>query len=268
MAETPILDIQDLHLQRGDTRILDGLNWRVERGEHWAVLGPNGCGKTTLLAALTGYKFPTRGDIQILGNTFGDSDWTELRKHIGLVSSTLNKLMAEDEPVQETIVSGKYAMIDLWHEPSAADKREARAILKRIECAHLADRPWSQLSQGERQRALIGRALMARPKLLMLDEPCAGLDPVAREHFLQFIDRLGRQRNTPAIVLITHHVEEIMPVFTHALLLRKGRDVAHGPVKRILKNDTLSRAFDCEVAISRRQGRYWLTAQPTRTSVM
>ena len=153
VAATPILDIQDLHLQRGDTPILDGLNWRIERGEHWAVLGPNGCGKTTLLAALTGYKFPTRGDIQILGNTFGDSDWTELRKHIGLVSSTLNKLMAEDEPVLETIVSGKYAMIDLWHEPSAADKREARAILKRIECAHLADRPWSQLSQGERQRA-------------------------------------------------------------------------------------------------------------------
>ena len=143
-------------LQRGDTRILDGLNWRIERGEHWAVLGPNGCGKTTLLAALTGYKCPTRGDIQILGNTFGDSDWTELRKHIGLVSSTLNRLMAEDEPVLETIVSGKYAMIDLWHKPSAADQREARAILKRIECAHLADRPWSQLSRGERQRALIG----------------------------------------------------------------------------------------------------------------
>ena len=98
MAATPILDIQDLHLQRGDTRILDGLNWRIERGEHWAVLGPNGCGKTTLLAALTGYKFPTRGDIQILGNTFGDSDWTELRKHIGLVSSTLNRLMAEMSP--------------------------------------------------------------------------------------------------------------------------------------------------------------------------
>ena len=176
--------------------------------------------------------------------------------------------MAVDEPVLETIVSGKYAMIDLWHKPSAADQREARALLKRIECAHLADRPWAQLSQGERQRALIGRALMARPKLLMLDEPCAGLDPVAREHFLQFIDRLGRQRNTPAIVLITHHVEEIMPVFTHALLLRKGRDVAHGPVKRILKNDTLSKAFDCEVAISRRQGRYWLTAQPSRASVM
>ena len=268
MAAPPILDIQDLHLQRGDTRILNGLNWRVEHGEHWAVLGPNGCGKTTLLAALTGYKFPTRGDIHILGNTFGDSDWTELRKHIGLVSSSLNKLMAEDEPVLETIVSGKYAMIDLWHEPSVADKREAHTILKRIECAHLADRPWGQLSQGERQRALIGRALMARPKLLMLDEPCAGLDPVAREHFLQFIDRLGRLRNTPAIVLITHHVEEIMPVFTHALLLRKGRDVAHGPVKRILKNDTLATAFDCNVAISRRQGRYWLTAQPTRGSVM
>lgn len=268
MAAPPILDIQNLRLQRGDTHILDGLNWRVERGEHWVVLGPNGCGKTTLLAALTGYKFPTSGEIHILGNTFGDSDWTELRKHIGLVSSTLNKLMAEDEPVLETIISGKYAMIDLWHEPSVADKREAHAILKRIECSHLADRPWTQLSQGERQRALIGRALMARPKLLMLDEPCAGLDPVAREHFLQFIDRLGHQRNTPAIVLITHHVEEIMPVFTHALLLRKGCDVAHGPVNRILKGSTLSQAFDCEVHIRRRQGRFWLTAQARRGAVL
>ena len=109
---------------------------------------------------------------------------------------------------------------------------------------------------------------MTRPQLLMLDEPCAGLDPVAREHFLQFIDRLGHQRNTPAIVLITHHVEEIMPVFTHALLLRKGCDVAHGPVNRILKGSTLSQAFDCEVHIRRRQGRFWLTAQARRGSVL
>ena len=268
MPKTPILDIQDLRLQRGDTHILAGLHWRVEPGEHWVVLGPNGCGKTSLLAALTGYKFPTSGNIQILGNTFGESDWTDLRKHIGLVSSTLNKLMAEDEPVLETIVSGKYAMIDLWHEPSPADRKAARAILKQIECLHLADRPWAQLSQGERQRALIGRALMAKPKLLMLDEPCAGLDPVAREHFLQFIDRLGRQKNTPAIVLITHHVEEIMPVFTHALLLREGRDLAQGPVKRMLTSDTLSRTFECAVKLSQRQGRYWLTAEARSASVM
>ena len=268
MAKPPILDVRNLRLQRGDTHILAGLNWRIAHGEHWVVLGPNGCGKTTLLAALTGYKFPTSGDIQILGNTFGESDWTELRRHIGLVSPTLNKMMAEDEPVLETIVSGKYAMIDLWHEPSPADRRAARAILRRIECLHLADRPWAQLSQGERQRALIGRALMARPRLLMLDEPCAGLDPVAREHFLQFIERLGRQKNTPAIVLITHHVEEIMPVFSHALLLREGQDLAQGPVRKTLIDENLSRTFDCSVKLKQRQGRYWLTAESSQSKVM
>ena len=176
--------------------------------------------------------------------------------------------MAKDEPVLETVVSGKYAMIDLWHEPSAADRRAARAILKRIECLHLANRPWAQLSQGERQRTLIGRALMAKPKLLMLDEPCAGLDPVAREHFLQFLDRLGQQRNSPSIILITHHTEEIMPIFTHALLIRDGRNWAQGPVKEILNDEALSCVFEFPVQLSRKQGRYWLTTKTKRNSVM
>ena len=164
MVKPPILNVPNLRLQRGDTHILNDLNWRVEQGEHWVVLGPNGCGKTSLLASLTGYKFPTSGDIHILGKTFGENDWTELRTHIGLVSSTLDRLMAEDEPVIETVVSGKYAMIDLWQKPASADRRNARAILRRIECADLAGRPWRHLSQGERQRVLIGRSLMTKPK--------------------------------------------------------------------------------------------------------
>ena len=268
MPKPPILDIIGLCLERDDTHILNGLNWRIEAGEHWAILGPNGSGKTSLLTSLTGYKTPSSGKIHILGKTFGEDDWFLLRKQIGLVSSALDKLMAHDEPVLETIVSGKYAMIDLWHEPSSGDKRAARAILKRIECSHLANRPWAQLSQGERQRALIGRALMSKPKLLMLDEPCAGLDPVAREHFLQFLNRLGNQRNTPTIVLITHHVEEIIAVFTHALLLRDGKDAAQGPVKKILTSKFISDAFECPVKLRRRNGRYWLTALPKNKTVM
>ena len=264
----PVLRVSELTKDCGGLRAVDGVSFHVDEGEFVGLIGPNGCGKTSLLASLTGYKFPTSGDIYILGNTFGENDWTELRTHIGLVSSTLNKLMAEDEPVMETVVSGKYAMIDLWHDPSAADIRTARAILKRIECLHLANRPWAQLSQGERQRALIGRALMAKPKLLMLDEPCAGLDPVAREHFLQFLDRLGQQRNSPSIILITHHTEEIMPVFTHALLIRDGRNVAQGPVKEILNDEALSRVFEFPVQLSRKQGRYWLTTKTKRNSVM
>ena len=268
VPKPPILDIICLRLERGDTHILNGLNWRIEAGEHWAVLGSNGSGKTSLLAALTGYKSPTSGEIHILGNTFGEDDWFLLRKQIGLVSSALDKLMAHDEPVLETIVSGKYAMIDLWHEPNSGDKRAARAILKRIECSHLTNRPWAQLSQGERQRTLIGRALMSKPKLLMLDEPCAGLDPVAREHFLQFLNRLGGRRNSPTIVLITHHVEEIVPVFTHALLLRDGKDAAQGPVKKILTSKFMSDAFECPVKLRRLNGRYWLSALPKRKTVM
>ena len=268
MAKTPILDIRNLRLQRGDTHILNDLNWRVEHGEHWVVLGSNGCGKTSLLASLTGYKFPTSGDIHILGNTFGENDWTELRTHIGLVSSTLNKLMAEDEPVMETVVSGKYAMIDLWETPTPTDRRTARAILKRIECFPLADRPWHHLSQGERQRILIGRALMAKPKLLILDEPCAGLDPVAREHFLQFLNRLARQPNAPALVFVTHHVEEIMPAFSHALLLKEGQVCASGPLKKTLTSKNLSRSFGDAVKLEQKNERYTLKVKPARKGMM
>jgi iron complex transport system ATP-binding protein len=264
----PILCISNLRLERGDTVILDGIDWRVDPGQHWVILGPNGSGKTTLLAAITGYKTPTDGDIQLLGQTFGESHWPELRKKIGLVSSALNKLMAPAEPALETIISGKYAMIDLWHTPTPADRRAARAILKRIECLPLADRPWQHLSQGERQRILIGRALMAKPKLLILDEPCAGLDPVAREHFLQFLNRLARQPKAPALVLVTHHVEEIMPAFTHALLLKEGKVCAIGPLKKTLTSKNLGTSFGNAVKLERKNGRYTLKVKPARKGMM
>jgi len=254
----PILEVRNLRLERGDTTILDGINWRIDPGQHWVILGPNGSGKTTLLAALTGYKTSTDGDIQLLGQTFGESHWPELRKKIGLVSSALNKLMAPAEPALETVISGKYAMIDLWHAPTPAVRRAARAILKRIECLPLANRPWQHLSQGERQRTLIGRALMARPKLLILDEPCAGLDPVAREHFLQFLNRLARQPKAPALLLVTHHVEEIMPAFTHALLLNEGKVSATGKMKTTLTSRNLTESFGSSVKLEKKKGRYAL----------
>ena len=268
MPRRPILYIENLRLERGDTVILDGINWRVDPGQHWVVLGPNGSGKTTLLAALTGYKTPTDGDIQLLGQTFGESHWPELRKKIGLVSSALNKLMASAEPALETVISGKYAMIDLWETPTPADRRTARTILKRIECLPLADRPWHHLSQGERQRILIGRALMAKPKLLILDEPCAGLDPVARENFLQFLNRLARQSNAPALVFVTHHVEEIMPAFSHALLLKEGQVCASGLLKETLTSKNLSRSFGDTVKLEQKNGRYTLKVKPTRKGMM
>lgn len=258
-----ILDVRNLVIQRGDTRILDGVNWRVDRGQHWFILGANGSGKTSLLAALTGYLTPTDGELELLGERFGEADWRALRLHIGLVSSAVRQLMAPEEPALETVISGKFAMIDLWERYTAADKRNALRLLRQVECVHLADRPWLYLSQGERQRVLIGRALMAKPKLLILDEPCAGLDPVAREQFLQFLQRLGKQRNAPTLVLVTHHVEEIMPVFTHGLILREGRGLAAGPRKTVLNARLLTQAFGAKVTLERQNGRPALRVTPS-----
>lgn len=167
-------------------------------------------------------------------------------------------MMADDEPALETIVSGKYAMIDYWGEPSAVDHKRAVQILRSIECSHLASRPWRVLSQGERQRVLIGRALMVNPPLLILDEPCAGLDPVAREHFLQFLQKIGSRKNVPTLILVTHHVEEVMPVFTHLMLMGGGKVDATGTIEEVLTAQTLSNAFSRPIQLEKSDGRYRL----------
>jgi iron complex transport system ATP-binding protein len=252
----PILHVENLSIRRDGTMILRDISWRVARGQHWAMLGANGSGKTSLLSALTGYLMPTSGEISVLGERYGASDWRELRKQIGLVSSSVRRMMAEDEPALDTVASGKHAMIDCWHTPPRADRLQAGKLLKQVECGYLADRPWRILSQGERQRVLIARALMAQPRLLILDEPCAGLDPAAREHFLQFIQRLGTLRNAPTLVLVTHHVEEIMPAFTHVLLLKGGRVLTAGRKTSVLNSANLSKTFDARTKLSRSAGRY------------
>jgi len=254
----PVLEISGLRVKRGPTTILDGISWRVEPGQHWVILGANGSGKTSLLSALTGYLTPTAGEISVMGQRYGRSDWRELRKHIGLVSSAVRQMMPNDEPALETIISGKYAMIDFWGRATARDRAAARRILKEIECAHLAERPWLVLSQGERQRILIGRALMAKPRLLILDEPCAGLDPAAREHFLQFLQRLGVRYRGPTLVLVTHHIEEITPAFSHVMVLKQGRRLADGRISALLDGDLLSEAFSARIRLKKSKGRYRL----------
>ncbi len=252
----PILEISGLKIVRDGVTILDGVDWCAERGQHWVILGANGSGKTSLLSALTGYLMPTGGEIVLLGKNYGQSDWRELRKKIGIVSSAVRQMMADDEPALETIASGKSAMIDFWGKLSRAEKNRAWKILRQIECAHLAERPWRVLSQGERQRILIGRALMAAPRVLILDEPCAGLDPAAREQFLQFIQQLGTQKDAPTLVFVTHHVEEIMPVFSHVLILEKGRVLAAGEKSTTLTAGNLARAFAARLKLRRKAGRY------------
>jgi iron complex transport system ATP-binding protein len=256
-SELPtILQVAGLGIRRDGVNILRDLNWSVRRGQHWVMLGANGSGKTSLLSALTGYLMPTTGEITVLGETYGESDWRELRKKIGLVSSALRQMMADGEIALESVVSGKYAMIDYWGQVRSADRVQARRLLRQVECAYLAERSWSVLSQGERQRVLIARALMAQPKLLILDEPCAGLDPAAREQFLQFLQRLGKKPGAPTLVLVTHHVDEIMPVFSHVLLLRKGRVLAAGKKIPVLTAANLAQTFAAPVKLTRQAGRY------------
>lgn len=263
-----ILSVTGLTIRRGDTTILRDLSWRVQAGEHWVILGANGSGKTSLLSALTGYLTPTGGEITLLGRRYGESDWRELRKRVGLVSSALRQMMAEDEPALETVVSGRYAMIDFRGRATRADQLAAGRWLRRVECSHLTARPWRVLSQGERQRVLIARALMASPRLLILDEPCAGLDPAAREHFLHFLQSLGRSKTSPALVLVTHHVEESMPVFSHVLLLERGRVLAAGRKADVLKSALLSRAFAARVTVRSQAGRSTLRVAPKRSVVI
>ncbi len=254
-----VLDVSGLCVARGATTILRGVSWRVGRGEHWVVLGRNGCGKTSLLKALTGFLSPGSGSISLLGRRYGETDWRELRLQVGIVMSALQASIPPAEPAIETVVSGRYAQLDLWRRPTRADAAAARRLLRLAGCLHLERREWLFLSQGERQRVLIARALMARPRLLILDEPCAGLDPVAREEFLRFIDGVARRKRGPALVLVTHHVEEIMPAFTHALVLRDGAVFASGPVARIVTARVLSGAFGARLSPRKTGGRYRLT---------
>ncbi len=258
-----VLEVRNLRVTRGDSVILNELNWRVEKGEHWVILGANGSGKTSLLAALTAYLTPSAGSIELLDARFGGgTDWRELRRRIGIVSSSVRQLMADTEPALISIISGKYAMIDYWGSATDSDRLQAMRILRSMRCEMLAERPWRVLSQGERQRVLIGRALMAQPEVLILDEPCAGLDPVARESFLQFVQQLGARKRSPTLILVTHHVEEIMPVFTHALLLKGGGVIAAGRKSEVLGSRNLSATFGASARVTCRSGRYQLRISP------
>jgi len=250
-----VIELVGLTVDR-EVRILTDINWKIRTGEQWALLGPNGSGKTSLLNVLIGYLAPSEGTIRVCGQTYGEADWREVRKRFGVVSSSVRQAIEGGAPADEIVISGRDAVINYWGVPSAAEKRRARTILKQVEGVHLADRPWQYLSQGERQRVLIGRALMARLELLILDEPCAGLDPVARETFLGFVQRLAGGPDAPTVLLVTHQVEEIPPAFSHVLVMKEGRVLASGRKGEILKDDLLSEAYGARVRVGLHRGRY------------
>lgn len=262
-----VIRLKKLEVTR-DVPILTGVDWEVRKGEHWAVLGANGSGKTSLVSALAGYMTPTSGAMTVLGQTYGQTDWRNLREHIGLVSSSIQQKLEKGESALETVVSGRYAQINFWGKVTAEDRKAANKILRDVECEDLAEREWGVLSQGERQRILIGRALIGNPKLLILDEPCAGLDPAARESFLAFLKRLVRREGSPSLVLVTHHVEEILPLFTHALVIKSGRVLASGPAAQVLNSSVLSRAFGVPIEVQKSDGRYRLAIRPRSKQIL
>jgi len=247
----PVVELQDIVLERDGVRILDGVSWTVRRGEHWALLGANGCGKTTLLKVVAGYEWPTTGSVSVLGEKFGETDLRVLRRRIGWVSSAIAQRFPQDDSALKIALSGYEASMGLWREFSAQETERAHRALEETGAAAIADRPWKVLSQGERQRVLIARSLVNDPPLMILDEPCAGLDPAARERFLDDMEALAAKPDAPCLVLVTHHVEEIRPFVSRTLAMRDGKAIACGPTGECLTQAVLARAFGRPCELSR-----------------
>ncbi|MGF9697014.1 ABC transporter ATP-binding protein [Paenibacillus sp. MABNR03] len=251
-----MISMEHVSLRREDNQILDDVQLHIEQGEHWVILGRNGSGKTTLLEMMNGYMFPSQGRIEVLGNLYGQCDVREVRKEIGYISQTLIEKLALRDPVWEVVATGAYAFLRFYQTIPDEVKTKAMNLLDEVGFAKLANHPLGTLSQGERKKVMLARALMADPKLLIMDEPCAGLDLFEREKMLAEIDRL-RQRNI-TVVYVTHHVEEIMPLFTHVALIREGRIAAAGNKHEVLTEDTIKHTYDIPVEIQWDHDRPWI----------
>ncbi|MHB9029050.1 MAG: ABC transporter ATP-binding protein, partial [Candidatus Latescibacterota bacterium] len=237
---TPLIELENISLDRAGRPILRNISLTVNPGEHWAMLGPNGSGKTTLLTVITAYAWPMEGAVTVLGNRYGSIDIREVRRRIGLVSSALFERVPPRDTFFDVVLSGRYASLGIWEEIPDADRERAREIIAFLDCASIADRPYGVLSFGERQRALIGRALMPEPRILILDEPCEGLDMHARETLLHRLDALISAPDGPSLMMVTHRVEEIPPGVTHALVLKEGRVLATGEKHATITSAKLS----------------------------
>ncbi len=259
-----VIDLQGVYWKRGDSVLLNDVSWTVKPKEHWALLGLNGSGKTTLLNIINGYIWPTRGSVSVLGHRFGEVDLRDLRKSIGWVSSSLQEKLYGNDKTQYVVISGKYASIGLYERLSTEDLERAEALMDTLGCRHLWDREFRMCSQGEKQKLLIARALMADPQILILDEPCNGLDLFSRERLLDSIDKLTMQEQTPTLIYVTHHTEEILPVFSHTLLLRQGEVVRSGATEQIMEAETLSDFFNAPVAVEKHQDRVYVRVVNTR----
>lgn len=252
-----VLAFSDVVVRRNARNIVDRVDWSVHDDERWVVLGANGAGKTTILQLAATLLHPTSGIVTVLDEQLGRTDVFELRPRIGFASSAMARRMPPEETVLNSVMTAAYSVLGRWNEAyEDIDERRARRVLAEWRLGHLADRTFGTLSEGEQKRVQIARAVMTDPELLLLDEPSASLDLGAREELLQLLGGYAQAASTPAMVMVTHHVEEIPVGFTHVLLLREGGVVAAGPLDRTLTAENLSAAFSMPIALRADEGRY------------
>jgi iron complex transport system ATP-binding protein len=255
-----VLEFADVTVRRGQATLLDSISWRVEEPDRWVILGPNGAGKTTLLQVASAMIHPTDGVVGILGEVLGTVDVFELRPRIGVTSAALAERIPRHEKVLDVVVSAGYGIVGRWRETyDDLDYERADELLHEVGAQRLGDRTFGTLSEGERKRVQIARALMTDPELLLLDEPAAGLDLGGREDLVSTLSLLASARSSPATVLVSHHVEEIPPGFTHVLMIRQGKVLAAGPMELELTSRNLSLCFGLPLVVEQ-VGDRW-TAQ-------
>lgn len=250
---------EHIYFRRERRQILTDVSFHMKEGEQWVFLGRNGSGKTTLLEMMNGYLFPTSGQVTVLGHRYGEVDVREVRKSIGYISQSLMEKLHPGDPVWEAVATGLYGFLRFYQTIPEEAKEQAHAVLERLNIGHLADSPLGVLSQGERKKAMLARALLSKPRLMIMDEPCAGLDLYEREKLLADLDVFREDGIT--VVYVTHHIEEIMPMFTHVLLLDGGRVVAAGPKEEVLTAELIRRAYQVDVEIEWYRGRPWIKAR-------
>ncbi|MGI5485239.1 ABC transporter ATP-binding protein [Microtetraspora malaysiensis] len=253
-----VLRLRDVTVRRDGAALLRAIDWSVREDERWVVIGPNGAGKTTLLQVAAALLYPSEGAVEILGERLGQADVFDLRPRIGLASAALAERVPPDEKVIDLVLTASYAILGRWNEEyDSHDVTRAVELIDQLGCAHLIRRRFGTLSEGERKRVQIARALMPDPELLLLDEPAAGLDVAGREDLVRRLGGLARDPKAPTMVLVTHHVEEIPSGFTHVMLLRHGSVVAQGPVESVMTGDNLSRTFGVPLRLERGSGDRW-----------
>lgn len=254
---TIVLELADVSVRRGEATLLDSVTWTVRDDERWVVLGANGAGKTTLVQLCSAQIHPSSGVAGILGEVLGTVDVFELRPRVGYTSAAIAERIPRDELVRDVVVSASYGVVGRWREHyDELDHDRARALLVEVGAGKLLDRTFGTLSEGERKRVQIARALMSDPELLILDEPAAGLDLGGREDLVSTMSVLANDALSPAIVLVSHHVEEIPPGFTHALMLREGGVVAQGTMDEVMTAANLTATFGMSLHLSHEDGRY------------